>query len=100
MPQATVGIRELKAHLSSYLRQVNSGTSMVMTERGNPVGRMVPMSPSLETRLQDPIEAGLAAWSGQKLSPIAPVAHTRGDRMVADLLLEDRERSFIWMPAH
>jgi len=51
----------------------------------------VPIGPSLETRLQDLIEAGLAAWSGQRLSPMAPVARTRGKQMVADLLLEDRE---------
>jgi len=91
MSQVTVGIRELKAHLSSYLHQVKSGASVVITERGKPVGRIVPIGPSLETRLQDLIEAGLAAWSGQRLSPMAPVAHTRGKQMVAELLLEDRE---------
>jgi prevent-host-death family protein len=81
MSQVTVGIRELKAHLSSYVRQVKSGASVVITEHGKPVGRIV----------QELREAGLAAWSGRRLSPIAPVAHTRGERMVADLLLEDRE---------
>ena len=91
MSQVTVGIRELKAHLSSYLRQVKSGASVVITEHGKPVGRIVPMSPSLETRLEELMEAGLATWSGQSLSPIAPVAHTRGKQMVSDLLLEDRE---------
>ena len=91
MSQVTVGIRELKAHLSSYVRQVKSGASVVITEHGKPVGRIVPIGPSLETRLQELREAGLAAWSGRALSPIAPVAHTRGDQMVADLLLEDRE---------
>ena len=91
MSQVTVGIRELKAHLSSYIRQVKSGTSVVITEHGNPVGRIVPISPSLETRLEELREAGLAAWSGRRLSPLAPVASTRGERMVSDLLLEDRE---------
>jgi prevent-host-death family protein len=91
MSQLTVGIRELKAHLSSYLRQVKLGDSVVITERGKPVGRIVPISPSLEARLQDLAEAGLTAWSGRKLSPMAPVARTRGQQTVADLLLEDRE---------
>jgi prevent-host-death family protein len=91
MSQVTVGIRELKAQLSSYLRQVKSGASVVITERGKPVGRIVPIGPSLEVRLQDLIEAGLADWSGQRLSPMAPVAHTRGKQMVSDLLLGDRE---------
>jgi prevent-host-death family protein len=91
MSQVTVGIRELKAHLSSYVRQVKLGASVVITERGKPVGRIVPIGPSLETRLQELREAGLAAWSGRRLSPIAPVAVTRGEQMVSDLLLEDRE---------
>ena len=91
MSQVTVGIRELKAHLSSYIRQVKAGGSVVITEHGKPVGRIVPASPSLETRLQVLIEAGLAAWSGQRLSPMAPVASVRREQMVADLLLEDRE---------
>jgi hypothetical protein len=36
-------------------------------------------------------QAGLIAWSGKQLTPIAPVAQTQGDRTVAELLLEDRE---------
>jgi prevent-host-death family protein len=91
MSQVTVGIRELKAQLSSYVRKVKAGASVVITERGKPVGRIVPIRPSLDVRLQDLIEAGLADWSGQRLSPIAPVAHTRGKQMVSDLLLGDRE---------
>ena len=91
MSQVTVGIRELKAQLSSYVRKVKAGASVVITERGKPVGRIVPIRPSLDVRLQDLIEAGLADWSGQRLSPMAPVAHTRGKQMVSDLLLGDRE---------
>ena len=91
MSPITVGIRELKTHLSKYVRHAKLGASIVITERGKPVARMVPVSPSLEARLQSLAEAGLIAWSGQKLAPIAPVARTRGPRTVADLLLEDRE---------
>jgi len=91
MTQATVGIRELKARLNSYLRQVKDGTTLVITERGKPIGRIVPVSASVETRLRELIQAGLVAWSGRKLTPMDPVARTRGSRTVADLLLEDRE---------
>jgi prevent-host-death family protein len=87
----TVGIRELKARLSAYIRQVKAGGTVVIVERGTPVGRIVPVIPSVEVRTQKLIEAGLIAWSGQRLAPAAPVARTRGRRMVADLLLEDRE---------
>ena len=91
MAQVTVGIRELKARLSSYIRQAKSGTSVVITDRGEPVARLVPMGRSLEHRMDDLVEAGLVNWSGKNLSRIAPVASTRGQQTVADLLLEDRE---------
>jgi prevent-host-death family protein len=86
-----VGIRELKARLSSYVRQARSGSSVIITDRGEPVARLVPMGRSLEDRMGDLVDAGLISWSGKKLSRIAPVARTRGQRRVADLLLEDRE---------
>ena len=91
MTHMTVDIRELKARLSNYVQQVKSGATLVITERGKPVGRIVPLSPSVETRVQELVQAGLMAWSGQKLAPMTPVARTQGRRTVADLLLEDRE---------
>jgi prevent-host-death family protein len=91
MSEMTVGIRELKRQLSAYIRQVKAGGTVIITERGTPVGRIVPLSPSLETRIEALIEAGFLAWNGRKLTPLAPMARVRGQRTVADLLLEDRE---------
>ena len=91
MAEMTVGIRELKAQLSAYIRRVKAGGTVVITDRGTPVGRIVPLSPSIEARVQELTETGLVAWSGRKLAPLAPVARTQGQRSVADLLLEDRE---------
>ncbi len=91
MDDVTVGIRELKAQLSKYLQRVKAGATVIITERGKPVGRIVPMRPSAEARVRELAQAGLVAWSGRKPAPIAPVARTRGKRTVANLLLEDRE---------
>ena len=91
MAQTTVGIRELKARLSKYLKQVKAGSILVITERGKPIGRIVPIRPTGEAKMQGLIEAGILAWSGRKLVPMAPVAQTRDSGTVADLLLEDRE---------
>jgi prevent-host-death family protein len=92
MSEMLVGIRELKSRLSHYLRQVKSGQTVTITERGKPVGQIIPIAPeqSLEDRLKAMQEAGLLEWNGQKLEPTPRVARTRGDRTVADLLLEDR----------
>jgi prevent-host-death family protein len=91
MTQTVAGIRELKARLSAYMQQVKAGAAVVITERGKPIGRIVPLSPSVEDRVQELVQAGLMAWSGRRLIPLAPVARARGRQRVADLLLEDRE---------
>ena len=91
MTQTMVGIRELKARLSAYMWLVKAGATVVITERGKPVARIVPLSPSVEARVRELVQAGLVAWSGRKLAPLAPVARTRGKQAVADLLLESRE---------
>ena len=90
MSEMSVGIRELKSRLSEYLRRVRAGETVVITDRGQPVGRIVPIAQPLADRLEAMAQAGLILWSGRKLAPMAPVARTRGDRTVADLLVEDR----------
>jgi prevent-host-death family protein len=91
MGEMNVGVRDLKGRLSEYLRQVKAGQTIVITEHGRPVGRIVPATQSLDDRLQAMVRAGLIAWSGKKLAPTRPVARARGKRTVADLVVEDRE---------
>jgi prevent-host-death family protein len=89
--QKNVTITELKTHLGTYLGHVKMGSTLVLTERGKPIGRIVPIKPTVEAQMQELRRTGLVAWSGRKLNPIDPVAQTRGAQTVADLLLEDRE---------
>ena len=91
MTQVTVGIRDLKAQLSKHIQQVKAGETVIITERGKPIGRLVPTEPSTEVRLKELEQAGMLAWSGRKLQSSAPMAQTRGDKTVAEMLLEDRE---------
>ena len=91
MTEMSVGIRELKARLSAYMRQVKAGSTLTVTERGKPIGRIVPLSPSPEARVAELAQAGMVTWSGHRLAPLAPLARSKGSRTVADLLLEDRE---------
>ena len=55
------------------------------------VGRIVPISQTLEQRLEAMTQAGLIQWSGKALEPMPPVARVRGDGTVSDLLVEDRD---------
>ena len=91
MSEMSVGIRELKSRLSEYLRRVRAGEMVIITDHGRPVGRIVPVVQPLEDRLEALAQAGLILWSGQKLAPMPPVVRARGERSVADLLVEDRE---------
>ena len=43
-PQPTVGVRELRARLSAYLRSVSNGASITIRDRRHrPVARLVPI---------------------------------------------------------
>jgi prevent-host-death family protein len=89
--QEHVSIRELKSRLSHFLRLTKAGESVVITERGIPVGRIVPIGKHLDERLAAMQQAGQAEWSGRRLAPVAKVAKLRGKRTVAQLLVDDRE---------
>jgi len=60
-----VGVRELKAHLSQYLRQARAGETIVITERG----REIAMLTGIRQRegLRELIERGVVKWSGAGL---------------------------------
>jgi len=88
--ETSVGVRKLKEHLSEYLRLVKMGEAIVITDHGQPVGRIVPVDQPLDVKLQAMIEAGSLAWTGQRLEPMVPVAQVQGEASVADLLVEDR----------
>jgi len=94
MGQASVSIRELKSRLSHFLRLTKAGESLIITDRGAPIGRIVPMAQTgkrLDERLAAMQQAGQIQWSGRKLSATKPAAKVRGKRSVAELLVEDRE---------
>lgn len=88
--EAVTTIRELKAQLSTYMRRVEAGETVTITRHGKPVGRIVPVEETLEARLATLEQTGLLAWNGERLSPLAPVAETRGQVTVAELLVQDR----------
>ena len=91
MAQSLVSIRELKSRLSHYLRLTRKGESVVITDRGLPIGRIVPIGQNLDQRLTAMCETGQAQWSGRKLGSRAPVAKVRGRGGIAALIVKDRE---------
>lgn len=91
MKATTVSIRELKTRLSHYLRMAKAGETVEITERGIPIGRIVPTALPVEDRLDAIARSGLVAWNRRKLAPQPARARVHGTRTVAELLVEDRE---------
>ncbi len=91
MREKRIGIRELKATLSECVREVKSGRTLVVTEHGQPVARMIPEAISIRERVDALRRAGTIAWSGRRLRPAKPAGKVRGNKTVSDLLVENRE---------
>jgi len=91
MREKQIGIRELKSRLSECVREVKSGRTIVVTEHGRPVARIIPEAISVQQRVEALQKAGTIAWSGRRLRPARPAGTVRGDRTVADLVVENRE---------
>lgn len=87
---ATVGVRELKAHLSQYLRRVGRGERIVVTERGRPVAVIGPAGSMLTERLEAMLRSGMAWWAGGKPRGSARPARLTHGASVAQAIIEDR----------
>ncbi|HEY3885427.1 MAG TPA: type II toxin-antitoxin system prevent-host-death family antitoxin [Vicinamibacterales bacterium] len=86
-----VGIRELKSTLSECVREVKAGRTIVVTDHGQPVARIIPEAISLRARVDALRNAGAIAWSGRRLRRAKPAGKVRGNKTVADLIIENRE---------
>lgn len=64
-----VGLRELKARLSFYIRQVRSGRRLLVTHRGEVVAELSPPGEAPETSA---VPAALAAMARRGLVTLAP----------------------------
>lgn len=87
-----VNIRDLRAHLSAYLRDVAAGETITISSRGQrPIARLVPVEvdPDLE-KLTELAETGVVKLGTGKPGSHRPVKPRRTGRSVADIAIEDR----------
>jgi prevent-host-death family protein len=86
----TVGIRELKTHLSHYLKRVQTGKRLLVTERGRSIATISPVDMPVDVDWAHQLVAdGCAHWNGGK-----PTGAKRPPRLTAKtasaIVLEDR----------
>lgn len=89
----TVGVRELRQHLSRYLEQVKNGTSFAVTERGREVARLTPSGPADSALARLAAERGATLPTGSLLElgpPTSGPARGRPSGDVLDELRQDR----------
>lgn len=94
-----VGVRELKNHLAHHLRNVRRGCSIIVTRRGKPIARLVPLppaghsplSPDVEDKLWDLTSEGFLAWNGSPFQLPESAAINPSDDQLSDLVVEDRK---------
>jgi len=91
----TAAVSELKARLSEYLNQVKAGMEVLITDRGKPVARLVPLSRSkdLKESLVRMEKEGLIRIGSGKLPKNFWRMHRPDDSngMVLKALLDERE---------
>lgn len=84
-----VSIRELKLHLSKYLRQAHTGQTIEIISHRKVVARIVGMPEMPSKGIARLVSSGAATWSGGKPSG-AVLQLTSTEKTVSGLVLQDR----------
>jgi len=86
----TVGIRELKMHLSRHLKRVRAGTRLLVTERGRSIATISPVEAPADVEWAHQLVAeGHAHWNGSKPTGARRRPRITG-RTASSIVLEDR----------
>ena len=83
----TIGIKTLKAQLSAYIAKARTGERIVITDRGEEVAELGPLSPARQA-VQVLAHRGKLRWNGEKPAGLKGV-QIRGEA-VATTVLENR----------
>ena len=96
MERVEVGIRELRLNLSRYVARVREGVEVIVTDRGRPVARLVPIHDE-ERRANEVYERlvreGLIipGRRRRKRAELPPPIPLEGEGpLVSEMVLEDR----------
>ena len=95
MARTTVGARELKTRLGTYLRRVREGRTLVITDRGEPIAelRPLPSASSVPSGLLRMAARGALTLATRDLLPPFRPIRSRGVSL-SDAVRTDREDRF------
>lgn len=87
----SVGVRELRDHLSAYLERVKAGEVVTVTEHGRPIARLVPDEPR-SVRLMELAALGRVTLATKPFPRWEDIPHAKYDGSIQDLMDEIRGR--------
>lgn len=82
-----VGIKELKTRLSEYVERTREGERFLVTDRGEPVAELIPLSPERQALAKLAAE-GAVEWEGGKPKGLRGI-FVRGEP-VSETIIRDR----------
>ena len=85
MRERRIGMQELEANLRGCLEEVRRGTTLLLTDGGHRVARVIPEPGAIESK-----DGPVIAWSGRRLKKTKPKARLRGGGSMADIVKENR----------
>jgi prevent-host-death family protein len=85
----TVSVRELKAHLSRYLSEAQSGKVIRVTSHRKEIARITGVPASRDDGLAKLVGSGEAQWGGGKPTGAQIRLSGEGDQL-SDIVLHDR----------
>ena len=89
MHERRVGVAELKADLGRCLEEVRNGTTLLVTDGGERVARLIPEPDPMQDVRRAAEGAGIA-WSGRRLKKRLSSVRLQGEGSIADIIRENR----------
>jgi prevent-host-death family protein len=89
-PKRSVGVRELRQNLSRYLRRVEAGETLEVTEHGRPVAVLAPL-PAVTGVLAQMARTGRSRPAAGDLLALGPPPKAHLGKPLAESLAEERE---------
>ena len=85
MRERSIRTQELETNPNGCLEEVRSGTTLLLTDGGHRVARLIPEPGASESKNDLAI-----AWSGRRLKKTKPKARLWGGGSMADIVEENR----------
>ena len=89
MQERHVAIGELETNLSACLEDVRGGMTLIVTDKGCRVARVIP-APEAVKQTQAALQAAGIVWSGRRPKKRKPSIRLRSGGSISDIVRENR----------